>query len=73
MSELNEKRWAVISERGVEASELIYDDALKLSRKLGSEKVHSLCIVTSEAAQRDAHQSAIARSSSKTRTRRAQR
>lgn len=73
MSELTEKRWAVISERGVEASDLIYDDALKLSRQLGSEKVHGLCIVTNEAAQRDARQSAIAPSSSKTRARRTQR
>ena len=55
MSELQDQRWAVISERGVEASAMIYDDALKLLRKLKDEKVYGLCIVTSEAAERDAN------------------
>ena len=54
MSELLEKRWAVISERGVEATAMPYDDALKLLRRLQSEKVYGLCIVTNEAAERDA-------------------
>ncbi len=55
MSELQDQRWAVISQRGVEASALIYDDALKLMRKLQAGKIHGLCIVTSEAAKRDAN------------------
>ena len=54
MSELLEKRWAVISERGVEATAMLYDEALKLLRRLQSEKVYGLCIVTAEAAERDA-------------------
>jgi hypothetical protein len=54
MSELLEKRWAVISERGVEATAMLYDEALKLLRRLQSEKVYGLCIVTTEAAERDA-------------------
>lgn len=55
MSELQEKRWAVISGRGVEASGLTYDEALKLRRRLDGEKVFGLCIVSDEAAERDAH------------------
>jgi hypothetical protein len=55
MSELQEKRWAVISGRGVEASGLTYDEALKLLRQLDGEKVYGLCIVSNEAAARDAH------------------
>jgi hypothetical protein len=50
MGELNEPLWAVISERGCEASGLNYDGALKLLRRLVEEKVHGTCIVTSEAA-----------------------
>lgn len=54
MSELLEKQWAVISERGVEATGMIYEEALKLVRRLEREKVYGLCIVTSRAAERDA-------------------
>ena len=54
MSELNEAHWAVISERGVEASGLSYDDAVILRRELDGEKIYGLCIVTDEAAERDA-------------------
>jgi hypothetical protein len=53
MSELNEEHWAVISERGVEASGLSYDDAVILRRELDGEKIYGLCIVTDEAAERD--------------------
>jgi hypothetical protein len=57
MSELNEQRWAIISQRGVEASALTYEDALKLIRRLSAEKVSSLAIVSNEAAERDAEKS----------------
>jgi hypothetical protein len=67
MSELTENRWAVISERGVEASKLTYDDAVKLMRKLSNEKRYGLCIVSNEAAERDVHQTATASTSSKVR------
>lgn len=56
MSELDEKAWAVISERGVEASGLSYGAALNLRRTLESERVHGLSIVTDAAARREAHQ-----------------
>ena len=52
MGELDEPRWAVISERGGEASGLTYDEALQLLRKLMQEKVYGTCIVTNEAANR---------------------
>lgn len=51
MGELGEERWAVISERGCEASPLSYADAAALMRQLASEKVHGLCVVTSDAAR----------------------
>jgi hypothetical protein len=50
MGELNEERWAVISERGCEASGMAYAEAAALMRKLASEKVYGLCVVTSDAA-----------------------
>ena len=51
MGELGEPRWAVISERGCEASSLNYDEARELLRRLVGEKVHGTCIVTDEAAR----------------------
>ena len=51
MGELNEQRWAVISERGCEASGMIYAEAAALMRKLASEKVYGLCVVTSDVAR----------------------
>ncbi|HEY0546450.1 MAG TPA: hypothetical protein VGC91_13820 [Pyrinomonadaceae bacterium] len=54
MSELSEEHWAVISGRGVEASGLSYDAAVILMRELDGEKIYGLCIVTDEAAGRDA-------------------
>ena len=53
MSELSEQHWAVISQRGVEASGLTYDDAVILRRELEGKKIYGLCIVTDEAAERD--------------------
>jgi hypothetical protein len=51
MSELMERRWAVISEQGSEATDLTFDEAHALLRRLADEKVHGLCIVTNEAAR----------------------
>lgn len=56
MSELDEKAWAVISERGVEASGLSYGAAVNLRRALESEKIHGLSVVTDAAARREAQQ-----------------
>ncbi|MFL6228225.1 MAG: hypothetical protein ACJ741_05565 [Pyrinomonadaceae bacterium] len=52
MSELQEQRWSVLSERGREAARLSYADAASLVRSLTSEKVHGLCVITDEAAGR---------------------
>lgn len=51
MGELGEKRWAVISERGCEASGMAYAEAAALMRHLAQEKVYGLCIVTERAAR----------------------
>ena len=52
MSELQEQRWSVLSERGREAARLSYVDAAALVRTLTGEKVHGLCVITDEAAAR---------------------
>lgn len=59
MSELGERRWAVISERGCEASGLKYDEAVELVKRLAVERVHGLCIVTGEAAGHASHEEAL--------------
>ena len=51
MGELGEKRWAVISERGCEASAMTYAEAAALMRHLAQEKVYGLCVVTGTAAR----------------------
>ena len=51
-SELTEKKWAVLSERGCEASGLTHEDARHLVHKLAGEDRRGLCIVTNEAAQK---------------------
>ena len=50
MSELNERRWAVLSERGCEDSGLSYVDATGLVARLKGERVSGLCVVTDAAA-----------------------
>jgi hypothetical protein len=50
MSELEERGWAVMSERGREAAGLIYAEALELERSLANQKISGLCIVTDKAA-----------------------
>ncbi len=52
MSELGERRWAVISERGREASSLKHEEAVELLRKLAAQKVHGTAVVTDKAALR---------------------
>ena len=52
MSELAEKRWAVISERGCEASHLTYSQANGLVRRLVAEGLHGISIITDQAAKR---------------------
>ena len=51
-SELIEKKWAVLSERGREAAELTHEEARRLVHKLAGEGRHGLCIVSNEAAHR---------------------
>ncbi|CAN5193861.1 hypothetical protein BH18ACI2_BH18ACI2_15880 [soil metagenome] len=52
MSELKQSRWAVISERGREASSLPYAEAAHLVKQLQSERIYGLSIITDEAAHR---------------------
>ncbi|MGI8655849.1 MAG: hypothetical protein ACR2LC_11585 [Pyrinomonadaceae bacterium] len=52
MNELDQKRWAVKSERGRETSGVTYTEAAQLVRELSKQKIHGLCIITNEAAQR---------------------
>lgn len=51
-SELRERRWAVTSERGCEATRLDYAGASELVRRLKGEGVRGLCVVTETAASR---------------------
>jgi len=50
MSELNEGRWAVLSERGCEDSGLSYEEAAATVARLRAERVSGLCVVTDAAA-----------------------
>jgi hypothetical protein len=51
-SDLELKKWSVISECGCEASSLTHEDARRLVRRLGAEGRHGLCIISNEAARR---------------------
>ena len=51
-SELSEPRWSVVSFEKLEASGLIFSDAVKKLSELEGAKVPGLCIVTDEAAAR---------------------
>jgi hypothetical protein len=51
MGELGERRWALSSERGCEASSLAYMEAVEMMRRLSALKVSGLCIITNEAAK----------------------
>ena len=52
MSELDEQTWAVLSERGVETSGMIYAEARRTVERLRTEDVRGLCIITTQAAHR---------------------
>lgn len=52
VSELGKERWSVLSDRSVEASGLVHEDARRLVHRLAGEGRHGLCIVTDEAASR---------------------
>jgi hypothetical protein len=52
VSELGKERWAVLSDRGLEAAGLVHEDARRLVLRLASEGRHGLCIITDEAARR---------------------
>jgi hypothetical protein len=52
MSEFTKSLWAVVSERGCEASDLNYEEALALMNHLTQEKVSGLAIVTNSVASR---------------------
>jgi hypothetical protein len=51
-SELGSEKWAVISERGCEATSLTHEEARRLVHRLAGEGRHGLCIVTDDAASR---------------------
>jgi hypothetical protein len=50
MSELGEKRWAVMSERGREATRIAHAEAVELVRRLKAERLSGLCVITEHAA-----------------------
>jgi hypothetical protein len=52
MSELKERRWAVLSERGREQAGLSYEEASGLVARLRGERVRGLCVISDEAASR---------------------
>ena len=52
VSGLSEKIWAVLSERGIEADALTYDDAHAMVQQLRCEDVHGLCVITAAAGSR---------------------
>jgi len=52
VSELTENKWAVLSERGCEATDLTHEEARRLVHSLAGEGRHGLCIVRNEAARR---------------------
>ena len=50
MSELKERRWAVLSERGCEEAGLSYEEAAGLADRLRGERLSGLCVITDAAA-----------------------
>lgn len=51
-SELVEPIWSVVTYETVAAKGLTYEEAEKLAKKLETEKVSGICIITDEAASR---------------------
>ena len=50
-SDLQNQNWAVLSNRGCEATELTHEEARRLVHRLEGEGRHGLCIVTNDAAR----------------------
>ena len=48
-SDLQNQNWAVLSDRGCEATKLTHEEARRLVHRLEGEGRHGLCIVTAEA------------------------
>jgi len=46
------ERWAVVSDRGCEATSLTHEEARRLVHRLAGEGRHGLCIMSDEAASR---------------------
>jgi hypothetical protein len=65
-SDLEKKKWSVISERGCEASGVTHEEARRLVHRLGAEGRHGLCIISDEAARRLTDASVAPRAASKT-------
>jgi hypothetical protein len=51
-SELGMEKWAVVSDRGCEATGLTHEDARRLVHRLAGEGRHGLCIMSDDAAGR---------------------
>ena len=67
-SELGMEKWAVISDRGCEATGLAHEDARRLVHRLAGEGRHGLCIISDEAASRLSAGNAKVKSSRDSRT-----
>jgi hypothetical protein len=61
-SELGMEKWAVVSDRGCEATGLTHEDARRLVHRLAGEGRHGLCIMSDEAASRMGTDNAKAKS-----------
>jgi len=51
-SELGMEKWAVVSDRGCEATGLTHEEARRLVHRLAGEGRHGLCIMSDDAAGR---------------------
>ena len=51
MGELTQRRWAVMSERGREATRIEYAEAMRIVRDLQTRGASGLCIISEEAAR----------------------
>ena len=51
-SDLEKEIWAVVSDRGCEATGLTHEDARRLVHRLAGEGRHGLCIMSDKAASR---------------------
>jgi hypothetical protein len=51
-SDLEKEKWAVVSDRGCEATRITHEDARRLVHRLAGEGRHGLCIMSDEAASR---------------------